>query len=54
VTFTLTLTVSAVQGSELLKWSRVWRQPPASKDVNTEVEEVKALEAITRHQPVKI
>jgi hypothetical protein len=30
------------------------RWPPASKDVNREVEEVTALEAVTRRQPVKI
>jgi hypothetical protein len=29
------------------------RQSPASKDVNTEAEEVTALEADTRRQPVK-
>jgi hypothetical protein len=30
------------------------RQLPASKGVNTEAEEAKALEAVTRQQPVKI
>jgi hypothetical protein len=30
------------------------RQSPASKDVNTEAEEVTALEAVTRRQLVKI
>jgi hypothetical protein len=30
------------------------RQSPASKDVNTKAEEVTALEAITRRQPVNI
>jgi hypothetical protein len=30
------------------------RQSPASKDVNTEAEEARALEAVTRRQPVKI
>jgi hypothetical protein len=30
------------------------RQLPVSKDVNMEVEEVTALEAVTRRQPVKI
>jgi hypothetical protein len=30
------------------------RQSPASKDVNTEAEEVTALEAVTRRQSVKI
>jgi hypothetical protein len=30
------------------------RESPASKDVNTEVEEATALEAVTRQQPVKI
>jgi hypothetical protein len=30
------------------------RQSPVSKDVNTEAEEVTALEAITRRRPVKI
>jgi hypothetical protein len=30
------------------------RQSPASKDVNTEAEEITALEAFTRRQPVKL
>lgn len=30
------------------------RQSPDGKDVNTEAEEVRALEAVTRWQPVKI
>jgi hypothetical protein len=30
------------------------RQSPTSKDVNTEVEEATALEAVTRQQPVKM
>jgi hypothetical protein len=30
------------------------RESPASTDVNTEVEEATALEAVTRRQPVKI
>jgi hypothetical protein len=30
------------------------RQSPASKDVKTEAEEVTALEALTRQQPVKM
>jgi hypothetical protein len=30
------------------------RQSPASKDVNTEAEKARALEADTRRQPVKI
>jgi hypothetical protein len=30
------------------------RQSPASKDVNKEAQEVAALEAITRQQPVKL
>jgi hypothetical protein len=30
------------------------RQSPASKGVNTEAEEVTALETVTRRQPVKI
>jgi hypothetical protein len=30
------------------------RQSPVSKDVNTEAEEATALQAVTRHQPVKI
>jgi hypothetical protein len=39
-----------------VSWSNEWvvRQSPASKDINTEAEEVMALEAITRWQPVKI
>jgi hypothetical protein len=39
---------------ELVNWSKelVVRQPPASKDVNTEAEEAIALEAVTRRQPV--
>jgi hypothetical protein len=32
----------------------VVRQSPASKYMNTEDEEAKALEAVTRRQPVKI
>jgi hypothetical protein len=32
----------------------VVRQSPTSKDVNTEAEEAKALEAVTRRQPVKM
>jgi hypothetical protein len=34
-------------------WS-VLRHSPVSKDVNTEVEEATALEAVTRRKPVKI
>jgi hypothetical protein len=30
------------------------RQPPASKNVNTEAEEATTLDAVTRRQPVKI
>jgi hypothetical protein len=37
-----------------LEQKSVVRQSPASKDVNTEVEEATALEAVTRRQPVKI
>jgi hypothetical protein len=32
----------------------VVRQSPASKDVNTEAKEARALEAITRRHPVKM
>jgi hypothetical protein len=32
----------------------VVRQAPCSKDVNTEAEKAKALEAVTRRQPMKI
>jgi hypothetical protein len=39
----------------LVSWSAelVVRESPASNDVNTEAEEVTALEAVTRQQPVK-
>jgi hypothetical protein len=37
-----------------LKRSYFVRQSPASKDVNTEGEEVTVLEAVTRLQPVKV
>jgi hypothetical protein len=30
------------------------REPPANKDVNTEAEEAKALEAVTKRQPMEI
>jgi hypothetical protein len=41
---------------ELVSWTKELfvRQSPASKDVNTEIEEATALEAVTRRQPVKI
>jgi hypothetical protein len=35
-------------------WELGVRQSSASKDVKTESEEAKALEAVTRRQPVKI
>jgi hypothetical protein len=40
---------------KLVIWSneRVVRQLPASKDVNMEADEAKALEAVTRRQSVK-
>jgi hypothetical protein len=34
-------------------WELVVTQSPASKDLNTEVEEDTALEAVTRRQPAK-
>jgi hypothetical protein len=46
----------AAMAMELVSWSNklVARQSPASKDVNMEAEEVAALEAVTRRQPVKM
>jgi hypothetical protein len=37
-----------------LAWVLVVRQSPASKDVNTEAEGARALEAVTSRQPVQI
>jgi hypothetical protein len=39
-----------------VSWNNEWavRQPPTSKDVNTEAEEDAALEAVKRRQPLNI
>jgi hypothetical protein len=41
-----------------MRWTPAWelvvRQSPASKNVNTKIEEAMALEAVTRRQPVMI
>jgi hypothetical protein len=46
--------IPSVLRRQLERQELVVRQSPASKDVNTEVKEATALEAVTRRQPVKI